>query len=351
LQQLRIGPVITQTSGVGFTLVVTAYDGTGSVLTNYSGQAVLTDSSGTIQPTAFSKWVNGVARPQVTINVTQPFTQPFNGDVITVTSLGISRSSNLFNVVLNPAGTLLLNVNPATLRVGHSAFVTATVLDGSGNLVGSGVSVTFTAALGTVAPQAATTVNGKVYAVFTGTANGTAVITATIASGGLGTATVEVSQNYNIYLPMVMRDFQPGKNLIVTNIVVSPGNPAATQVVIQNIGDRAVTEAFDIELYMDPPNPSNIKINKFWYDIGCPYGVTWEVNTWVMPGQLVTLTLLPGDPYLAGGAYTKWPASFSAGSHNLWAQVDAWGSTGTAGLVPETNESDNIRGPITFVVP
>jgi uncharacterized repeat protein (TIGR01451 family) len=204
LNELRIGPVGTQTSGVGFTLVITAYDAAGNVFTRSSGLATLVDSSGTIVPTSFSSWSSGGATLQATIRVTQRF----SGDVITVTSHGISGSSNPFDVVLNPAGTVLIVANPAAISVGRSTFLTATVLDGGGNPVGNGVLVTFTATLGTVVPHVATTVGGKVYAAFTGTMPGTAVLTATLASGGYGNASVDVSSGYRVYLPVVMKTYK-----------------------------------------------------------------------------------------------------------------------------------------------
>ena len=40
--------------------------------------------------------------------------------------------------------------------------------------------------------------------------------------------------------------------------------------------------------------------------------------------------------------------SFSAGTHSVWAQVDAYAGAGATGLVQETNEGDNIRGPVVF---
>jgi hypothetical protein len=146
-----------------------------------------------------------------------------------------------------------------------------------------------------------------------------------------------------VYLPLVMNSYVPGKNLVVKSVLVTPGNPAVTAVVVQNTGGWATTETFGVSLYLDPPNPSSIGVNKLWYDVNCANGVIWEVSQTMQPGQTLTLTTATAAP----APYTRWPVSFSAGTHSLYALVDAWG-TGI-GLVQETNESDNIRGPVTFV--
>jgi hypothetical protein len=338
LSQLRVGPVVTQTSGVGFTLVITAQDAAGNVLTNYGGLATLVDSSGTLVPTSFSNWSSGVATVQAIIRVMQPF----NGDVITVTSSSISGSSNRFNVVLDARGMVLLVANPTAVAVGRSTFLTATVLGSSGQPVSNGTLVTFTATLGKVAPQVAATVGGKAYAVFTGTTAGTAVLTATLASGALGNATVQVSQSWYVYAPNVMNNYRSGKNLQPISIVATPTNLAATSVTLRNAGDVAVTEPFWVVLYVDPTIP--VQPNKFWWEVGSTKGIAWRVTTPIPAGQ--TLTLTASGSYV-DAARTAWPPA--RGTRALWVQVDAYG--GPAGLVQETNESDNIYGPVTVNVP
>jgi hypothetical protein len=197
--------------------------------------------------------------------------------------------------------------------------------------------------LGTIAPQSATTVGGKVYAVFTGTAVGPATITATLSSSVYGSASVSVIRGTTyVYLPVVMRNYaSPIKNLTVSAVNAST-NPANVSVVIQNAGNVAITEDFWVILYLDPTK--TVQINKFWWDVGCTMcGAAWQITTDMQPGQ--TLTLLPANATSPYNVY--WPTSFSSGQHSLWAQVDAYGS-GTTGVVQEANESDNIRGPVRF---
>jgi hypothetical protein len=247
--------------------------------------------------------------------------------------------------------TITVTALPPIISPTTSSNIRATVVDRYNNAVAEGTSVAFAATLGTVAPTSAGTVNGLASSVFTaGSVEGTAVVTATAGSiYGTTTVIVTTGRSY-IYLPLVMRNYSHGKNLVVASINISPANPSAASVVIQNAGDVPITETFDIDLYLDPPNPNNIQVNKMWYDIGCTYGVMWEISSGVQAGQFVTLTLASGDPYLLPSPYTKWPSAYSSGTHTVWALVDSYGPT-QSGLVQETNESDNIRGPVTFNVP
>ena len=64
------------------------------------------------------------------------------------------------------------------------------------------------------------------------------------------------------------------------------------------------------------------------------------------------MTLTPAIAEKSPGYLYNWPTtSFARGVHHLWAQVDNWAGSGTTGLVQETNESDNIRGPVDYTIP
>jgi hypothetical protein len=176
--------------------------------------------------------------------------------------------------------------------------IRATVTDRYGNLVSDDTPVNFAATLGLMTPTVTNTVSGQARAVFTaGTVEGQAVITATSGVGARGTATVTIKSGiYYVYLPLVMNSYVQGKNLVVKSILVTPGNPAATAVVIQNTGGWATTETFGVSLYLDPPNPSSIRVNKLWYDVNCANGVIWEVSQTMQPGQTLTLTTATAAP-------------------------------------------------------
>jgi uncharacterized repeat protein (TIGR01451 family) len=161
-----------------------------------------------------------------------------------------------------------------------------------------------------------------------------------------GTAQKEqtvVVNPHRIYLPVVLRSYPPPtKNLTVSDILVTPADAPATRVVIKNMGNVNITEAFWVVLYLDPT--SAVQINKFWYDAGCQNGIVWYINTPLAAGQSRTLML--AEAY--SSPYTQWVDSFRAGTHSVWAQVDAYAGAGATGLVQEANEGDNMRGPVTF---
>jgi hypothetical protein len=340
LDHLVVGTVASpQYVGAGFTLVITAYDSLGAVIPSYNGQLSLVDSSRTLLPATWSTWSSGVATVSpATIN------QPWTGDVITATASGKSAHSNSFDVIWNPAGSVVLESSASAIGVGWRAYLTATARIG-GNPAPAGTPVTFTTSLGTIAPQVTTVVggNGNAYAVFTGTTGGMALITATLSAGSPGNAVITVR---GVYLPVVMRNYVSGKNLVVSAINAST-TPANVSVVIQNTGDQAVTNEFWAVLYLDPT--SAVQINKFWYNVGCTYGLSWKVSSL---GAGASVTLTPATAEKSPSYLYNWPTtSFAGGTHHLWAQVDAWASPGTTGLVQETNESDNIRGPVDFTAP
>ena len=61
------GDIGTQTAGAPFTITITAYDSSGNVATNYAGPAVLSDTTGMINPTSTGAFTNGVCSVSVTI--------------------------------------------------------------------------------------------------------------------------------------------------------------------------------------------------------------------------------------------------------------------------------------------
>jgi hypothetical protein len=338
LDHFVIGPVAQQYVGAGFTLVITAYNSLGAVIPSYNGQLSLVDSTGTLLPATWSAWSSGVARVSpATIS------QPRTGDVITVTASSVSAHSNSFNVVCNPAGTVQLGVQPALIALGRTAQVTARVLDSSCNLDVTPKQVTFSADKGVMSPQVATTSGGIATVVYTGTAPGTATITATLGSGIHGNATVVVQPP--VYLPVVMRNYKPyvppanGSDLVITGISVTPSAPAAGQsatvkVTIKNQGNQAVPDVwYYISLYIDRAPAGRSDVTDY-YAFGLKklaIGSTYQAT-------IVTL----------GGS----PITFTAGTHTLYAQVDpCWQcSTPDYGFIQETNENNNIFGPFSLNV-
>ncbi len=298
----------------------------------------LAPALGTVSPDpAFT--TNGVATAAFTAGTT-PGTA-----VLTATVNSLVATATL-TLVPGAPYTLTLAVHPTTLVADgtSTAAVTATVTDRFGNPVADGTLVDFALApaLGTVSPDPAVTTNGVATAAFTaGTVTGTAVLTAT-AGSAVATATITLVPipTHSVYLPLVLRNHGP--NLVVESIVWSPITPTAREsvvvtVTVRNVGSAAAGP-FWVDLYLDPSRTPAPGIP--WNDV-CAEGVAWRVAG-LAPGEARALR---SDQGAAG--YTFWRGYFAAtpNPHILYAVVDSW-PYDPAETVPETNEADNVRGPV-----
>jgi uncharacterized repeat protein (TIGR01451 family) len=123
---------------VPFVITTTVEDQLNNPVLTYTTSAALSDSTGTMQPTATGTgWSNGVITRLVTI------TRVWTGDVITATDGTITGTSNLFNVLPGPPATAVLTTT-SPVSVCGTSLVSATVYDGYSNTVQAGVPITFT---------------------------------------------------------------------------------------------------------------------------------------------------------------------------------------------------------------
>ena len=83
--------------------------------------------------------------------------------------------------------------------------------------------------------------------------------------------------------------------------------------------------------------PAPPGINQRWQD-SAPAGANWGVTARLDPGQSLTLTV--GDEY-----YYEGSGSFPAGA-NVYAYVDSINYATTTGNVRESNEGNNMFGPV-----
>ena len=69
------------------------------------------------------------------------------------------------------------------------------------------------------------------------------------------------------------------------------------------------------------------------------------------PGESITLN---SDALVADTAYSRWPGYFAlAGTHALYALADSYaegGAAGVTGAVDESDEGNNMQGPLTVSV-
>lgn len=104
LSRLGIDPITGGiTAGTPFAVRITAYDQFGNVMTSFTGQAALSDTTGTITPTMTGSFVNGVWSGNVTI------AQASNGVTITARSGSTTGTSNVFNVL--PPSPVEITIN------------------------------------------------------------------------------------------------------------------------------------------------------------------------------------------------------------------------------------------------
>lgn len=141
---LAFSPIGSQVAGTGFTVVITAEDSFGNRVSGFAGTISLTDTTGTLSPTSWGSWTDGVA------SFTALVTQAWSGDVITATAVATPSlwgASAPFDVVGGAPANLTYQT-PATMPICSRAPVTVTVTDSWGNPVADGTVVTMTASIG-----------------------------------------------------------------------------------------------------------------------------------------------------------------------------------------------------------
>jgi len=163
VDRLIFGPIGTQTAGVGFTVVITAVDRFGNPVTGFGSTVALSDTTGTLSPTSWSSWTDGVA------SFTAVVTRTWTGDVITATVVvtpSVWGASNPFDVLPGDPAQVLYQT-PVVMPICSQAPVTATVIDSWGNPVADGTPVTLTVSSGLYFAESgtetyvATTQNGR----------------------------------------------------------------------------------------------------------------------------------------------------------------------------------------------
>ncbi len=226
----------------------------------------------------------------------------------------------------------------------------------SGSVSTSGNAITLTTS--SLAKSAYLTVT-VVATVATNVTTGTQIVnTASVncaeASADTGSVTITVTTaptSTFIYLPIIMRGFTPGPNLVVNSITA---NERAVKVVIENIGNSPTSlqsglSGFWVDFYVNP-NPVPTGVNQTWnYPSGrSSEGVAWLITGQTLdPGETLTLTCNSNGSDSCTGTYVqssiggKVTTNFngvSAGT-TIYAQVDSASTEYPAsGAVLETHE-------------
>ncbi len=167
--------------------------------------------------------------------------------------------------------------------------------------------------------------------------NGTDVFTYTATDGGLSdtatvTVTVQSSQSgpWNYYFPLILKNYQPLPNLVITALT---GNSGGINLTLRNQGDAPVSSDFWVDVYFNPAETPSL--NREWETIA-PTGAVWGVTDDIPAGGSLTLTT--GDRYYRADESSE---SFPDGAE-VYAYVDSVNYDTTYGNVQEHNEADNL---------
>ncbi|MDJ0755910.1 MAG: Calx-beta domain-containing protein [Ardenticatenaceae bacterium] len=135
-----------------------------------------------------------------------------------------------------------------------------------------------------------------------------------------------------VYLPIALQNYPLGPDLIVESLAVAG---ATIEVTIRNSGDAPVTDAFWVDVYVDPDVPPTA-VNQTIDTLGSR-GAVWGVSSSalpLMPGESLTLVL--NDPYF-DAAVSRLSLPVQPGSA-VYAQVDSAHPDTSYGGVLESHE-------------
>ena len=116
-----------QTAGTSFPMTIQAIDGSGNIVTSFTGTVNLKDESGTVTPQQVT-FASGVWTGAVTV------TKSLAGDFLTVTGAGKSGTSGTFTVAPAAVASFKLSDIPSPRTAGAGFSVTFTAQDAYGNI-------------------------------------------------------------------------------------------------------------------------------------------------------------------------------------------------------------------------
>lgn len=134
-------------------------------------------------------------------------------------------------------------------------------------------------------------------------------------------------------------------DLLVTDLEVFPpapqqGEPVLFRVTVRNVGSAAA-DGFWMQLYLDPV--AEPYVNSISSQLGT--GVFWYVES-LAPGAEIALSSSESYP-----PYSNYQGHLASGLHKVYVLADAYHTEGTTGLAQESDESNNLYGPVTIDVP
>ena len=151
------------------------------------------------------------------------------------------------------------------------------------------------------------------------------------------TTNISEAMLYEIFLPVVFNQSQTVQpsDLMVSDVIVTSDS---VTVVIENGGTGPTPDQFWVDLYI---NPSEVPtINNTWQLIA-DHGIAWGVTDMIPAGGTLTLTI--GDAYFDPDE-SDFPGIVAG--DEVWAFVDSVNLATTYGNIAESDETNNIFGPV-----
>ncbi len=137
------------------------------------------------------------------------------------------------------------------------------------------------------------------------------------------------------YLPIIVSGFVSAPDLMVDDIRATSTGVTVT---IRNAGTAAAVDEFWVDVYFNPSQTPGL--NQPW-DAIASYGAVWGVTQPLAPGESLVLTT--GGTYYDPGRSS--PLPFPVGVP-VYALVDSINYDTTYGAVQESNEGNNLGGPV-----
>jgi hypothetical protein len=256
-------------------------------------------------------------------------------------------ASNLFGASASQSFTLTVQSAVLMGRVGQSAATPLNVVVGA-LPAGKRVTITYDVAIVDPLPL------GISRLVNQGIVSGsglTSLLTDDPRKPGAADPTITFVGNRRLYMPVFFRALGPVLGDLVVERISSAGG--AVSITIRNNGPAPVSNAFWVDLYIDPTS-APVRVNQQWSDIGSR-GATWGVANNALPlasGASLTLTV---DDAFYQSSLSNLGGAIAAGTQ-LYAQVDSYNPNNANGAVLERHEDggqgyNNILGPVAAGTP
>lgn len=153
-------------------------------------------------------------------------------------------------------------------------------------------------------------------------------------SPAAGPATFGLSTTSSIYLPIVLKNYSD-IDLVIDSVSAAGSSVSVT---VRNAGGADISQSFWVQVYFDP-SPAPPTLNQSWQAIA-PAGAIWNVTGTLAAGASLTLTR-DGTYYQSDLSSPTFPAAAQ-----VYAYADAINHNTTYGSVLETNENNNVYGPV-----